>query len=122
MEIGQKIDKLPLEVVQSIRYEWVENPKNNYDNFIAYLKEHFHNSCGNGCRFNKMIISRGQIIKIPSLVRTCKKTCHCGESVYDYDFTYCHKHAPFDSDDFSRYHSRCSETNTLFFSNTFLFF
>jgi len=122
MEIGIKINKLPLEVVQSIRYEWVENPKNNYDNFVAYLKKHFHNSCGNGCKFNKMIISKGKIITFPVLVRTCNKTCHCGESVYDYNFTYCHKHAPFDSLDFSMYHSDCGESTTVFSNYTFLFF
>ena len=120
MELGKKINTLPLEVVQSIRYEWVENPKNNYDNFITYLNRHFHNSCGNGCGFDKMIISRGQIITKPLLVRTCNKTCHCGESVYDYDFTYCHKHAPFDSVDFSRYHSSCCLANAPFRTFTFL--
>ena len=107
-QLAKNINRLPIEIVQSIRYDLANSPKSNYDAIIAYLKNSFEPSCGNGCRFNKFFMIDGHILKTPILIRTCHKKCiSCEYPVADYSYTYCHAHA-LDGPDFEGYHMFCN--------------
>ena len=107
-QLAKNLATLPIETVQAIRYEFANSPKSNYDAVIAYLKDTFEPSCGNGCRFNKFFMVKGKILKIPVLVRTCIKSCiMCEYPVEDFNYTYCHVHA-LEGLDFERYHRYCN--------------
>jgi len=118
----EKIHKLPLEIIHSIRYEWVQNPKQNYDNLIYYLNSFFYYNCGNenGCRFNKLTIINGEIICQPVLLRYGNNNCLiCDDSINE-NFVYCYKHAPSNSIDFSIYHAKCNRKNNNNISTWYL--
>jgi hypothetical protein len=108
------MEKLPPEIIHSIRYEWIQNPKQNYDNLINYLNKFFKYSCGNknGCRFNKLAIYNGEIICKPVLLRYYGiNNCSICDTSIDIDLVYCYKHAPSNSEDFSIYHSKCNKND-----------
>ena len=108
-QLAINLARLPLETVQSIRYELATSPKTNYDTVIAYLKDSFDPTCGVRCRFNKFFIIDGHIFQYPTLTRMSHKSCQdCIHPVEDYSFTYCYKHALPDTLDFERYHRFCS--------------
>ena len=106
-QLAKNIVWLPLETVQSIRYQWVEDPKRNYDAVIEQLREQNVAVCGRICRFKCSVIQGNLYPYPPFLPRSSHKNCYCGRSVEDYDFTYCYAHAKSGTMEYEHYHRFC---------------
>ena len=95
-------------LIAKIRYEYVENPKLNYDNLVKYLKKVFKATCSSECRFRHMSVYNGKIYYITPLSRQTHSSCvKCNYCVSDYSHLYCLHCAPIDSFEYLYHHSRC---------------
>lgn len=100
---------LDIHIVHKIRYEYLQNPKKDYDSIIAYMNSVFRKTCSSKCRFRHFSVMDGQIIYRLMLVRqTHAPCCICGNSVSEYQHDYCYKCAPITSVEFMYHHTRCS--------------
>lgn len=107
--IKEKLKKIPRDIRSIILYEFLHNPKKNYSEFISNLKKESIPICGEiDCRF-RCFIHSGKIYHRPFLVRSTHKTCYCGETVFDYDFSMCHKHAIPGTSEYEIYHMFCKD-------------
>ena len=43
-------------IFHKIRYEYLENPKQNYDNLVKYLKSVFRNKCSSSCVYGHFFV------------------------------------------------------------------
>lgn len=102
------MDTLDLHLVHKIRYEFVQNPKETYDNLVRYLKKHFPKTCSSNCKFRHFYVYEGRIVKQMMLIRQTHVSCrNCLNSISDYGHIYCNNCAPIDSEEFIYHHSRC---------------
>lgn len=111
MNIKKSIyDVLDNHIIQKIRYEYLENPKLNYNNLVKYLKSVFRGSCSSNCRSQYFYVYKGKIYYIHVLINFTNmyQSCfNCDICVSDYTHIYCYKCAPIDSIEYVHFHSRC---------------
>ena len=97
-------------LIAKIRYEYLENPKLNYDNLVRYLKKVFKVTCSSRCRFRNMNVYNGEIYYINPLLRQTHASCiKCNFCVSDYSHSYCHNCAPDGSLEYLYHHSKCNK-------------
>jgi hypothetical protein len=99
-------------IVEKIRYEYLENPKQNYDNVVKYLKKEFKISCSSDCRFRHFTVQDGQIYYYPVFVHHVNVKClKCNQrSVSEFSHSYCERCSCFscsDSLEYLYHHQRC---------------
>lgn len=95
-------------IVDKILYEYVENPKENYDNLVKYLKSVFRGSCSSNCRHRHFGVFQGNIYYQTQLVRQTHASCiSCAFSVSDYSHDYCLYCCQPGSIEYAYHHSRC---------------
>lgn len=96
-------------IVDKILYEYVENPKQNYDNLVKYLKSVFRESCSSNCLHRHFSVFQGNIFYKIQLVRHTNSSCvNCGYSVSNYSHYYCVYCCKSGSIEYAYHHSRCS--------------
>lgn len=96
-------------IVQKILYEYVDNPKHNYDNLIKYLKNAFKRSCSSNCRFRHFTVDKGEIVYTPVPLNHVNSKCfQCKQRyVSSLLLAYCES-CSFNCDlEYEYYHARC---------------
>ena len=109
MDIKKSIyDSLDKFIVDKILYEYVQSPKQNYDNLVKYLKSVFSGSCSSNCRLRHFSVYGGRICYHMQLVRQTQASCvNCNYCVSDYSHDYCIYCCRFGSAEYLYHHSRC---------------
>jgi hypothetical protein len=100
-------------IIGKIRYEYLEDPKLNYDNLVRYLEKVFTSSvtsgmCSDSCRIRHMFFCEGVIFFSVRLLRRTNILCvNCSHYISDYSHSYCVHCAPENSIEYLYYHSKC---------------
>lgn len=96
-------------IFHKIRYEYLENPKQNYDNLVKYLKSVFRNKCSSSCVYGHFFVHRGYIKHKYVLNRRTPVVCsNCSsQNVSEYSHDYCFNCAPEDTLEHVYYHYIC---------------
>ena len=95
-------------IIHKIRYEYLENPKHNYDKIIKYLKSVFRNKCSSSCVYRHFFVYKGSVYHNFVLSRKTPIICsNCATKVSEYSHDYCFNCAPEDTLEHVYYHYRC---------------
>jgi hypothetical protein len=95
-------------IIGKIRYEYIEDPKLNYDNLVRYLEKVFKGSCSSSCQFRHMFVYHGKLYyTIPIVRQTDEKCAFCNHSISCYSHLFCVHCAPENSIEYLYHHSRC---------------
>jgi len=97
-------------IIGKIRYEYLEDPKLNYDNLVRYLKQVFKGSCSSSCRFRHMFVYHGRVYYTIPIIRQTHALCqnqNCYNPISCYSHAYCVHCAPENSIEYLYHHSRC---------------
>jgi hypothetical protein len=98
-------------IIEKIRYEYLENPKQNYNDVVKYLKKEFKISCSSDCRFRHFRVYNGQIYYYPVFVHHVNAKClKCNErSVSEFSHLCCERCSEIDSLEYIYHHNRCQK-------------
>lgn len=96
-------------IVQKILYEYVQNPKHNYDNLIKYLKNAFKRSCSSNCRFRHFTVCEGEIYYKPVLLHHVNSKCFkCNQRyVSSILLSFCERCSINCDVEYNYYHAKC---------------
>lgn len=96
-------------ITQKILYEYVENPKDNYDNLIKYLKNAFKRSCSSNCLFRHFTVRKGEIYYLPVPMHHIDLKCFKCEVRYVSHILllYCERCSINCDVEYNYYHAKC---------------
>lgn len=96
-------------IANKILYEYVQNPKYNYNNIIKYLKSVFKRSCSSNCRFRHFSVCKGEICYAPVPQRHVNSKClNCNQRYVSKPMLfYCERCSYNCEIEYNYYHERC---------------